>query len=143
MTTAIVAQTKNRAERLARELGIDGWIFGARSAASFEGIRVDLVLIDAEAKISDEFMSTIRATVLKTRSDRPPRGRVRFITVVERPQPRHAGVQVLGPFETWFPHAGADSWHNDHEGRLVITEAGQRIATYNSWVSVSFIRQGE
>ncbi len=80
MTTAVVAQTKERAKQLARDLGIEwaryDWAFGARCQASFEGLRADLVLIDAAAQIPADFMNTIRATVAKTRD-----GRIRLVTV--------------------------------------------------------------
>lgn len=77
MTTAIVAQTKERAERLAQDLGIgDALIFGAKMERAFEGLRADLVIVDADAKISDRFMHTIRATVAKVPGGG---GRVEFV----------------------------------------------------------------
>lgn len=81
MTTAVVAQTKERAKLLARDLGIE-WagydlVFGGMCAASFEGLRVDLVLIDADAQIPADFMDTIRATVAKS----PGGGRIRYVSV--------------------------------------------------------------
>lgn len=83
MTTAIVAQSKERAKQLAHELGIDTrFIFGAKMAAAFEGLRADRVLIDADAQIDDRFLATIHATVLKM----PAGGIVRFVTV--RPDSR-------------------------------------------------------
>lgn len=71
MTTAVVAQTKERAQRLARDLGVE-WIgppriFGARMQSAFEGLRADLVLIDADADIPASFMATIVHTTLKNR----------------------------------------------------------------------------
>jgi hypothetical protein len=79
MITAIVAQTKERARVLAHDLGIETrWVFGARCADSFEGLRVRLVLIDADADIPAKFMDTIRATVLKMPGGG---GRVRVVTV--------------------------------------------------------------
>lgn len=77
MTTAVIAQTKPMAKRLARDLGIDSrWVFGARCAASFVGLRADLVLIDAEATLPEAFMATVRWTVAKRG------GKVRFVTCV-------------------------------------------------------------
>ncbi|CAN5146120.1 hypothetical protein BH11ACT6_BH11ACT6_34790 [soil metagenome] len=66
--TAVVAQTKADARELARQLVLDddrALLFGATMARQFEGLRADLVLIDVDAEISDDFMDTIRATVLK------------------------------------------------------------------------------
>lgn len=75
MITAVVAQTKTAAEELASELGVDmRWVFGARCAPLFEGLRANLVLVDSTAEIPADFMATIHATVLKT-----PGGQVRFI----------------------------------------------------------------
>lgn len=139
MTTAIVAQTKIRAKRIADELGIERpQLFGAQMARAFEGLRADRVLIDAEAKISTDFLSTIHATTRKM-----PGGMVRFVALCEdvigvgRPAP--GGVKVLGPFESWLVHTEADGWKVDAEGRLVITLAGKPIALYNSWVSVELL----
>lgn len=140
MTTAIVAQTKTRAKRIADELGIDRpQLFGAQMARAFEGLRADRVLIDAEATISDDFLSTIHATTRKM----PGGGLVRFVALCEdvigvgRPAPR--GVKVLGPFQSWLTHTEADSWKIDAEGRLVVTAAGEPVALYNSWVSVELL----
>lgn len=82
MTTAVVAQTKERARQIAWELGIE-WAgtpltFGARSERSFDGLRADRVIIDADAKIADSFIRTIYHNVLKTRGA----GVVRFIRFV-------------------------------------------------------------
>jgi hypothetical protein len=78
MTTAVVAQTKERAKLLARDLGIaSNRVFGARCAASFDGLRVGLVLIDADAQIPADFMDTIRANVAKS----PGGGRIRYVSV--------------------------------------------------------------
>lgn len=68
MVTAIVAQTKEQATQLARDLGLDTrWTFGARCLRSMEGLRADRVLIHAEASIPDEMMCVIHALVLKSR----------------------------------------------------------------------------
>lgn len=87
MTTAVVAQSKQRATQIAHELGIE-WVgrplvFGARCARSFEGLRVDRVIIDADAKIDSTFVRTIYANVLKTRGA----GIVRFIRFVNARPP--------------------------------------------------------
>ncbi|KLO25887.1 hypothetical protein ABW16_21480 [Mycolicibacter heraklionensis] len=61
MLIAVVAQTKNGAVQLARELGLDPrYAFGARCSDSMEGLRVDRVIIDAEADIPERMMHTIR-----------------------------------------------------------------------------------
>lgn len=134
--TAVVAQTKERAKLLARELGVDHrWVFGARSAATFEGLRAELVLIDADATIPDEFLSTIYGTVRKMPGGG---GRIRFVTIRSELD-RYRGVKVLGPFRTWLGHVNATGWYVDGD-RLVITEAGKQIATYNKWSSVRYIR---
>lgn len=133
MTTAIVAQTKVRAKRIAHELGIDRpQLFGAQMAPAFEGLRADRVLIDADATISDSFLSTIHATTRKM----PGGGIVRFVALGDG---RTRGVKVLGPFQSWLVHAEADCWKVDAEGRLVITLAGKPMALYNSWVSVELL----
>lgn len=86
MTTAVVAQTKAAAKQLADDLGIE-WVgtplvFGARCARSFEGLRADLVLIDAAADVPADFLATIQATVLKMPGGG---GRIRFVSVFARP----------------------------------------------------------
>ncbi|OCB45618.1 hypothetical protein A5721_00835 [Mycobacterium vulneris] len=146
MTTAVVAQTKERAEQLAHDLGIEWvgqpWIFGARMQAAFEGLRVDLVLIDAAADMPDRFMDTITATVRRNRG-----GPGRIVRVSAQAYDGQSGgfaakppgVKVLGPFESWLGHHSADGWHTDGEGRLVITAGERQIATYNAWVSAEFI----
>ncbi len=66
MTTAVVAQTKRDAEVLASDLGVDTrFLFSAGMADAFEGLRADLVLIDADAQISDDFLASIRAGAMK------------------------------------------------------------------------------
>ncbi|MFN3005131.1 hypothetical protein [Mycolicibacterium wolinskyi] len=136
MTTAVVAQTKARAEQLARELGIDEpRVFGAKMSAAFEGLRAERVFIDANAKISADFLSIIVDTAAKMPNGG---GIVRFVTVT-RERPERRGVRVLGPFGRWLGHVGADNWHEDTEGRLVVTARGQRVGTYNRWVAVDFI----
>lgn len=83
--TAVVAQTQDAARELAQELGIvDCKVFGARSAATFEGLRAALVIIDSAAQLERGFLSTIRATVAKTG---PAGGRVRFISRDAPPTP--------------------------------------------------------
>ena len=75
---AVVASTKARAARIARDLGVnERWVFGANNAAAFEGLRARLVLIDAESVIPAEFMDVIRGTVLKMPDGG---GRITFVT---------------------------------------------------------------
>ena len=77
MVTAVVAQTKESAKGLARALGVEAWhVFGARCERTFDGLRAELVYIDAAAELSPRFLSTIRATVAKTG---PRGGQIRFI----------------------------------------------------------------
>lgn len=78
-TVAVIAQTQARALEIADILGIDKpWVFGARMANSFEGLRADRVIIDADSAtaIDRRFLETAHATALKT-----PGGRVHFVTV--------------------------------------------------------------
>ena len=78
-TVAVIAQTQDRAAEIADILGIERpWVFGARMAGAFEGLRADRVLIDADAApaIDRRFLETAHATALKT-----PGGRVHFVTV--------------------------------------------------------------
>lgn len=68
MVTAVVAQTKDAAKRLARELGVDDhWGFGARCESSFIGLRAALIIVDDNAEISDRFMQSLRISALKGR----------------------------------------------------------------------------
>lgn len=79
--TAVVAQTQKQAVELAALLGFDEfWAFGVRSESTFEGMRADRILIDAEARISDRFLDTIYATAAKSR------GRVVFVSAHEYPR---------------------------------------------------------
>jgi len=77
VVTAVVAQTKESAKALACALGVETrHVFGARCERTFEGLRAELVYIDATAELSPRFLSTIRATVLKTG---PRGGQIRFV----------------------------------------------------------------
>lgn len=77
MVTAVVAQTKASAKCLARVLGVETHhVFGARCERTFEGLRAELVYIDATAELSPRFLSMIRATVAKTG---PRGGQIRFV----------------------------------------------------------------
>ena len=74
---AVIAQTKARAEEIALSLGIDApWLFGNRMASTFDGLRVDRVLIDADSAIDPAFIATAHANARKT-----PGGTVSFVTV--------------------------------------------------------------
>ncbi len=84
--TAVVAQTQDAARELAHELGIVSChVFGARSAATFEGLRAGLVIVDAAADLEPGFMDIIRATVLKAAG--PRGGRVMFVSRDAPPSP--------------------------------------------------------
>mgnify|MGYP000993078010 CR=1 FL=1 len=79
MNIAVVSETKDRARALAHELGVTAdFVFGQRGRLYFEGLRADLVLIDATARIPREFVSVIIGNVRKT-----PGGRVRYVRVSE------------------------------------------------------------
>ncbi|WP_458317130.1 hypothetical protein [Mycolicibacterium brisbanense] len=76
---AVIAHTQARALEIADILGIDKpWVFGARMVSSFEGLRADRVIIDADSAtaIDRRFLQAAHATALKT-----PGGRVHFVTV--------------------------------------------------------------
>lgn len=79
MIVAVVAATKDHAQRLADALGIDTrWVFGARTVAyTIQGLRADRVLIDADAedKLSTDALASIVCTVRKT-----PGGMIRYVT---------------------------------------------------------------
>lgn len=77
MVIAVVAQTKDAANSLARRLGLETrHVFGSRCERTFDGLRAELVYIDATAELSPRFLSTIRATVAKTG---PRGGQIRFV----------------------------------------------------------------
>lgn len=67
LLVAVVAQTKERAAQLARDLDLNPrYAFGAGCSDSMEGLRVDRVIIDAEADIPERMISTIRCLLLKS-----------------------------------------------------------------------------
>lgn len=83
-TIAVVAQTKALAQQLARELNLDDrWVFGARIHPAFEGLRAEVVYIDANARIPDRFIATIYSTV---RRHSPVGGRVVLVTARRAPE---------------------------------------------------------
>lgn len=78
-TVAVIARTQDRAAEIADILGIDRpWVFGAQDGHTFEGLRADRVLIDADSAtaIDNRFLQTAHATALKT-----PGGKIHFVTV--------------------------------------------------------------
>lgn len=83
MIVAVVAATKERAQRLADALGIETpWIFGARTVThTIKGLRADRVLIDADTKLTTDALTSIVCTVRRT-----PGGLIRYVTAWTPPR---------------------------------------------------------
>ncbi len=66
MRRIVVAETKQRADDLAKRLGVEGkWAFGTHSPRSLEGLIVDRVLIDEWSYIPPTVLEILHTTVAK------------------------------------------------------------------------------